>query len=49
MAVKLPNDEVHGEQTCKEGSLMLDDGSIDRMREWWAFHSDEKDKKATSG
>lgn len=43
------HDEEHGEQTCVECGLVLDDASIDRGPEWRAFHSDEKDEKSRVG
>ena len=46
---KVVHDEDHGEQTCEECGLVLDDASIDRGPEWRAFHSDEKDEKSRVG
>ncbi|WP_254538670.1 transcription initiation factor IIB [Halomarina litorea] len=42
-------DDEHGETTCKECGLVLDEASIDRGPEWRAFHSDEKDEKSRVG
>ncbi|WP_129116202.1 transcription initiation factor IIB [Halegenticoccus tardaugens] len=42
-------DDEHGETTCEECGLVLDDVSIDRGPEWRAFHSDEKDEKSRVG
>ncbi|RBI59395.1 transcription initiation factor IIB 2 [halophilic archaeon] len=43
------HDDEHGETTCEECGLVLDEGSIDRGPEWRAFHSDEKDEKSRVG
>lgn len=42
-------DDEHGETTCEECGLVLDEESIDRGPEWRAFHSGEKDEKSRVG
>lgn len=42
-------DEEHGEQTCKECGLVLNDNEIDRGPEWRAFFADEADERSRVG
>ncbi|RBI59779.1 transcription initiation factor IIB 2 [halophilic archaeon] len=42
-------DDEHGETTCEECGLVLDDVSIDRGPEWRAFNSEEKPEKSRVG
>ncbi|WP_313692082.1 transcription initiation factor IIB [Halorarum halobium] len=42
-------DGEHGETTCEECGLVLEDASIDRGPEWRAFHGDEKAEKSRVG
>lgn len=46
---QIVHDDEHGETTCEECGLVLDEDSIDRGPEWRAFHSDEKDEKSRVG
>lgn len=46
---RIVHDEEHGETTCGECGLVLDEESIDRGPEWRAFHSDEADEKSRVG
>jgi transcription initiation factor TFIIB len=46
---QIVHDDEHGETTCVECGLVLDENSIDRGPEWRAFHSDEKDEKSRVG
>lgn len=39
----------HGEKTCEECGLVLDDTSIDRGPEWRAFDGEERDEKRRVG
>ncbi|WP_135306068.1 transcription initiation factor IIB [Haloarcula amylovorans] len=43
------HDEEHGETTCGECGLVLDDTSIDRGPEWRAFYHDEQEEKSRVG
>ncbi|MBV0926006.1 transcription initiation factor IIB 2 [Halomicroarcula limicola] len=43
------HDEEHGETTCEECGLVLDDISIDRGPEWRAFYTDERAEKSRVG
>jgi transcription initiation factor TFIIB len=45
----LVNDEVHGETTCADCGLVVQENEIDRGPEWRAFDSAEKDKKSRVG
>ncbi|WP_435333003.1 transcription initiation factor IIB [Haloarchaeobius sp. TZWWS8] len=42
-------DEEHGETTCAECGLVVEDANIDRGPEWRAFDSKEKDEKSRVG
>lgn len=42
-------DENHGERTCKECGLILDDEVLDHGPEWRAFYAKEKDEKSRVG
>jgi len=45
----LVNDEVHGETTCADCGLVVQENEIDRGPEWRAFDSAEKDQKSRVG
>lgn len=46
---QIVHDDEHGENTCKECGLVLDDDTIDHGPEWRAFDSHERDKKSRVG
>jgi transcription initiation factor TFIIB len=46
---QLVNDEVHGETTCADCGLVVEEDEIDRGPEWRAFDSAEKDRKSRVG
>jgi transcription initiation factor TFIIB len=46
---QIVHDDEHGETTCEECGLVLDEDSIDRGPEWRAFNTDEKDEKSRVG
>ncbi|MDL0139402.1 TFIIB-type zinc ribbon-containing protein [Halobacterium salinarum] len=46
---RVVHDDEHGETTCKECGLILDEAAIDRGPEWRAFHSEERDEKSRVG
>ncbi|MFC6838337.1 transcription initiation factor IIB [Halomarina ordinaria] len=46
---QIVHDDEHGETTCEECGLVLDENSIDHGPEWRAFHTDEKDEKSRVG
>ena len=48
-AGQIIHDHQHGETTCEECGLVLDELPIDRGPEWRAFNSDEKDEKSRVG
>ena len=42
-------DDEHGETTCRDCGLVLDEESIDRGPEWRAFYAEERDEKSRVG
>lgn len=42
-------DDGHGETTCEDCGLVLDESSIDRGPEWRAFYAEERDEKSRVG
>ena len=46
---QIVHDDEHGETTCAECGLILNEDPIDRGPEWRAFHTDEKDGKSRVG
>ncbi|MFB6361785.1 MAG: TFIIB-type zinc ribbon-containing protein, partial [Halobacteriales archaeon] len=46
---QLVSDEVHGETTCADCGLVVQENEIDRGPEWRAFDSAEKDRKSRVG
>ena len=46
---QLVADHEHGETTCSECGLVVDDEAIDRGPEWRAFDDQERDRKARVG
>ncbi len=41
--------EEHGERTCRDRGLVLDDGEIDRGPEWRSFSEEEADERSRVG
>ena len=46
---QIVRDDEHGETTCEDCGLVLNEESIDRGPEWRAFNSDERDEKSRVG
>ncbi|WP_227133146.1 transcription initiation factor IIB [Halorubellus salinus] len=46
---KLQADETHGETTCRDCGLVVDENEVDRGPEWRAFDSQEKNEKSRVG
>ncbi len=46
---RLVEDEAHGETTCRECGLVVDEDEVDHGPEWRAFNSQDRDSKSRVG